>query len=105
MIFIYHSPCYSLWDDLISMERRLLNVLEAAFVERQQRIRSLCASSSDLAGATSAAGHNQFAPTTATTPSTSATPIRICAQHQHFASPLLSVDDSGIDVEKLRLGN
>jgi hypothetical protein len=77
-----------LCEDLIGVEKKLMNVLEAAFVERQERIRSLCAStSSDLASSSFAlpAPSSQFGGGGGPAP---------VGQH---LSPLLSVDDSGIE--------
>jgi hypothetical protein len=72
----------------MNVEKKLMNVLEVAFVERQDRIRSLCASTtSDLAPSGSS-----FA---------ILPPPQIFGGGSNGASqrlsPLLSVDDSGID--------
>uniref|UniRef100_A0A183C859 mitogen-activated protein kinase kinase kinase n=1 Tax=Globodera pallida TaxID=36090 RepID=A0A183C859_GLOPA len=103
----YTEQIKSLWDDLISVERKLLNVLEAAFVERRERIRSLCTSTSDLAPGSSVSlhtqhHHQQFLGMTA--PRQAIGPGHLLNNQLiggHFASPLLSVDDSGIDLEKM----
>ena len=84
----YSEQIKILCEDLIGVEKKLMNVLEAAFVERQERIRSLCAStSSDLASSSFAlpAPSSQFGG--------GGGPATV---GQHL-SPLLSVDDSGIE--------
>ncbi|KAL3093153.1 hypothetical protein niasHT_022603 [Heterodera trifolii] len=110
----YTEQIKSLWDDLVSVERKLLSVLEVAFVERQERIRSLCTSASDLtpgnANGVQQQQQQQLWGTMAPQQTMGQGQIPNNANnHQqpgagggtHFASPLLSVDDSGIDMERL----
>uniref|UniRef100_A0A914I5K0 Protein kinase domain-containing protein n=1 Tax=Globodera rostochiensis TaxID=31243 RepID=A0A914I5K0_GLORO len=103
----YTEQIKSLWDDLISVERKLLSVLEAAFVERRERIRSLCTSTSDLAPGSSVSlhtphHHQQFSGMTAPRQAIGpGHPLNNQLIGGHFASPLLSVDDSGIELEKM----